>query len=474
MNPLNDSRIILGWSVATAAIVVWGGVSSHRSSAARFLESNSLGAVTIDHRAGRVMLSTRGPGAVHYTLDGSDPGPTSPIALDEIHLSAFDSDLDRSVRIPTSIQWRPPFPGLPRASVIKARACEGQRCGPLNIRTLPAESHALPVVSLHVNERDFFDADEGIYVPGNAIFQANAPEVTAFARDHRWWKYPGNYLFRGKAWERPAIMEWITTASDEVRSSEVRLRINGNNTRGFPQHALRVYLEEPLDRPLEGGTSGAGHKVLLLRSGGNDQDRTFFADAVQHRICSGLGFDVIPASPCVVYLNGAYWGLHMLRERIDRDELARRHGGRSKDYTILEDRLVIYKGDPADSLRFSRSLTKAENWPAAMLWYADSINTSIDLDGFLGYMAAQIVLANSDWPDQNLKYFRYAGRDRSPGARDGRWHFVMGDSDLGLGRNGGAGVDMFKHVYRHQGPVARLFKAVMRSDRVRERFRSLL
>ncbi|MCB0793133.1 MAG: CotH kinase family protein, partial [Flavobacteriales bacterium] len=42
------------------------------------------------------------------------------------------------------------------------------------------------------------------------------------------------------------------------------------------------------------------------------------------------------------------------------------------------------------------------------------------------------------------------------------------------GRNGGAGVDMFKHVYRHQGPVARLFKAVMRSDRVRERFRSLL
>jgi hypothetical protein len=213
----------------------------------------------------------------------------------------------------------------------------------------------------------------------------------------------------------------------------------------------------------------------VLRAGGNDQDHAFLRDALQHRLCSDLPFFTSAYRPCVLLLNGAYWGLHDLRERMDDREVARRIGVPRKAITILADRAILYDGDEREVARFTRLLGRAEKWDADAPGFTDSLQRYLDVEGFLQYMAAQLILGNADWPDQNVKYWRYTGApDTVAGPRDGRWRFMMGDSDQGFGDPVGAEYDHFERVLSKATPVPRLFKACLRSLQFRERFRAIV
>ena len=48
----------------------------------------------------------------------------------------------------------------------------------------------------------------------------------------------------------------------------------------------------------------------------------------------------------------------------------------------------------------------------------------------------------------------------------------MGDSDMGFGYASGADMDMFAHVLSRQGPVASLYRTLMRSKALQARMRS--
>lgn len=464
-------RTSLLWVALVAMALAWrvavpkAGPSRRTASVAR-----------VDVEVGPSDVRFRGPeGAViHVTTDGRTPTAIDRVVHGSLPVRADRRAVERLMRIPTSVQWRPPVPGLPAAFTVRATACVEGACGPVTGRTVLLREHVLPVLALTAEPGAFFDPDTGIYGLGHGIFRTDEEVVQRFPRDHRWWKYPGNFQFRGRAWERSAQAELFDGRGTPIWSGPVKLRINGNNTRGFPQHALRMRLPET-SVAWCGEARGIGHRVLVLRAGGNDQADSFLRDVVQHRLCSALPFHTSGARAVVVYLNGAYWGLHHLRERIDAQELARRHGGDADAYTVLEDRLLLYDGDQAEVKRFERMITMAERWDPNGRSYADSLERRMDVDGFLSYMAAQIILGNLDWPDQNVKYWRWTGPADTLGApRDGRWRFIMGDSDMGLGYAGPVTTDVFLHVERHQGPVAQLYKAILRSPAIRQRSRTIV
>lgn len=464
-------RSFLLWSALVALAIAWRGAVT---TGASLRATSSIGRVEVE--VGRSELRFSGPegATIHVTTDGRVPTGNDRVVEGGLPLRADRRAAEALLRIPTSVQWRPPVPGLPAALTVRAAASLDGAIGPVSTRTVLLHAHALQVLSLTADPGAFFDPDSGIYVPGHGIFRSAEVAVQRFPRDHRWWKYPGNFQFRGKAWERQAHAELIDGQGTLRWSGAVKLRINGNNTRGFPQHALRVKLPaSPV--PWCGRERGIGHRMLVLRAGGNDQADSFLRDVVQHGLCAGLPFQTSGSTAVVVYLNGAYWGLHHLRERIDAQELARRYGGKPQAYTILEDRLLLYEGDQAEVKRFERMITMAERWDPLGPHYVDSLERRMDVDGFLTYMAAQIILGNLDWPDQNVKYWRWTGTVDTLGApRDGRWRFIMGDSDMGLGYAGPVTADLFRHVEQHQGPMAQLHKAVLRSPVLRHRFRSIV
>ncbi|MBK6629017.1 MAG: CotH kinase family protein [Flavobacteriales bacterium] len=464
-------RSFLLWSALVAMAIAWRGAVT---TGAPLSATSSIGRAEVEVGPSGIRFRGAEGATIHVTTDGRVPTSNDRIVQGSIPLRADRRAVDASLRIPTSVQWRPPVPGLPAAITVRAAASMDGAIGPVTTRTVLLHAHALQVLSLTADPGTFFDPDSGIYVPGHGIFRTAEVAVQRFPRDHRWWKYPGNFQFRGKAWERQAHAELIDGRGAPRWSGAVKLRIHGNNTRGFPQHALRMKLPGS-SVAWCGEERGVGHRMLVLRAGGNDQADSFLRDVVQHRLCAGLPFETSGSTAVVVYLNGAYWGLHQLRERIDAQELARRHGGEPDEYTVLEDRLLLYDGDQAEVKRFERMITMAERWDPQGPHYVDSLERRMDMDGFLTYMAAQIILGNLDWPDQNVKYWRWTGSTDTLGApRDGRWRFIMGDSDMGLGYAGPVTADLFRHVEQHQGPVAQLHKAVLRSPVLRHRFRSIV
>lgn len=373
---------------------------------------------------------------------------------------------------PTGVQWRRPIGDFPQLPLVPDT---GQ--GSLHT-VVPSVHDGLPVVSLVLPYADLFDPERGIYTVGNAILHDQDQVALKYMREPRWWKYPGNYLFRGKEWEREAHIE-VLDSTGAVRCNErVGVRINGNSTRGFPQRALRITFKEKHAMRFFGDAPRT-YDELVLRASGNDQDRTMFRDALQHRLCEGLPFAVSRAEQSVVYINGAYWGIHNIRERVEDDELALRYGLKKKNIVILADRALLYRGeDSTEAQRFKVMLRRLERMDPTAQALVDSLEAHFDMEGFLTYMAAQIVFCNTDWPDQNVKYWRYTGAPDSTNARtDGRWRFIMGDSDLGFGYAElppARYPDMFVHLHGKLGPVARLFKLCMRSPTLEARFGTVL
>lgn len=376
----------------------------------------------------------------------------------------------RMLATPTAIQWRHPKPGLPEALVIRAAQGDGSRArGPYAMRTYLFERHALPVISISTETDGLLGADRGIAVPGNGMLRMPQAFSRSYAIDPKWWKYPGNYHGRGKAWERPARMQLIATDGEELLQADVNLRINGQMTRGFPQHSLRLVFDEPLAIAPFADGDGADSRALVLRAAGNDQVKAILRDAYQHRLCEGLSFGTSKALTCAAYINGAYQGVYHLRQRLDDQEMARRLGVSAKRITIIEDKNVLYRGDSADVDRFNRLMGATERWDARDPAWLDTLEARLDVDGLLSYMASQMILGNMDWPRQNVKYWRYTGEPQAA-PLDGRWRMLMGDSDLGFGANAPASSDLFVQVRSAHVPLSRLFLAMMRHDGLRARF----
>jgi hypothetical protein len=416
-----------------------------------------------------VTLKAEGGADIRYTLDGSAPNGRS-----ELYSGPFVPNTEvqtaRLIATPTSVQWRHPVGNFPSGIVVRARAFDDQgRPGPIAVRTMVPKNVELPVFSLTIPGGALFDPDTGIYVVGNAIFQTGEDFVKRYPRDQKWWKYPGNFHLRGRNAEREGHLEYFAPNQEPddmpMWACDVGLRINGNNTRGFPQHALRVILHRSDEDDLLPDR-------MILRTAGNDQDHAFFRDALQHRLCKGLPFATSGCVQSVLYVNGAYWGLHEMRSRIDEKAIARAYGVKPKDITIIEDRITLYEGKEEELKTFSRFLTMTEHWDASGRAFVDSLERRMDVDGFLTYMAAQIILSNTDWPEQNVRWWRFTGTpDTVPSPRDGRWRFIMGDSDMGMGLATGPDYDMFKHIDRHPtAPIARLFKSCLRSQELTARF----
>jgi hypothetical protein len=423
--------------------------------------SEQGGLVAVRSRSGApLLISTSGDGSNARMFSDK-----AQLVVVPDHRAAADR-----LMIPTSLQWRHPLDGLPAAGVVVAAE---EQNGPLRMHTvLEADHGALPVLSLVAPDGAFFDPDSGLLVVGNTMFHAPPELERSYARDPRFWKYPGNFHGRGKPWERKAVLQCLDPDGREWWQVQARVRINGQMTRGFPQHALRVLLDEPL-REAPWGEGTAGVTSFVIRAAGNDQVKAMLRDAYQHDLCSGLAFEVSKALTCVLYINGAYWGVHHLRQRMDDDELARRYAVKPKKITIVEDLGVLYKGDPLAPDQLKHLVTTVEEWNGSDPEVAALLDALLDVPEFLQYMAAQMILGNMDWPRQNVKYWRYEGTPRPGTKLDGRWHMVMGDSDLGFGANAAPEEDMFRKVRPKDSPTARLFLGMMRSPSLLEQFRTI-
>lgn len=223
----------------------------------------------------------------------------------------------------------------------------------------------------------------------------------------------------------------IVSPTDSVLINQgTGVKLHGKaGSRVLPQKSLRLYGRQKFgnDRfayPFFGDNGLQDYKRLIIRNGGQDWDKAFIRDIVPASLLKDVGLDVRAWRPCVMLVNGEFWGFYNIRERIDRFYIADNNEGvNDKNVSLLEYADVVIDGTNKplrlvlDSLREMQSSSQ----------FKDIVERNFDVDNLCTYVAAQLLLDNRDWPINNREMWR---------ATDvGRWRWVLFDTDISQGFN---------------------------------------
>ena len=353
--------------------------------------------------------------------------------------------------------------------VLRARAiAPGKLPGKVMTRTFfIAEYFRLPVLSLSLAPADLWDEQTGIYAEGpNA-----SPEYPFFGANY--WQ----------DWEKTAHLEFFELDNqhgDRAIDQDIGLKIFAGYSRAWPQkafslHARRKYGKSTIEHRIFPAREIDSFKSFVLRNSGSDWAMTMLRDAMmQQLIADYTDLDYQEVRPAIVFLNGEYWGIYNLREKLNEDYLAAHHGVDPQNVDILEGPGAwVVEGDDR---HYRDLLTLLENNDLTDPGVYQRVGELMDIKNYIDYQAAEIYYANTDWPGNNIKFWR-------PKTSDGRWRWLLFDTDFGFGlfHNSQADANMLEFVTATDGPIwpnpprsTWLFRRLLESERFRNRFISRL
>ena len=232
--------------------------------------------------------------------------------------------------------------------------------------------------------------------------------------------------------EQPFHVELFESDGTKLFGSDVGAKIHGGATRSQAQKTLAIVLrgdygESEIPIPFFGNDKPRTYKRLLLRNSGQDWKHSFLRDGLAHTILRHADLDVQGYQPSVVYINGEYYGLHNIRERMDKFYMRDNHLADPNNIDLLE--LAGWGVHEGDNRTWFELLDFIAANPLSDTVAYQSVASRIDVESFADYIIAEVFMNNQDWPHNNVKYWR-------PRDLDGKWRFLFYDCDGGVGNWG--------------------------------------
>ena len=259
---------------------------------------------------------------------------------------------------------------------------------------------SLPTVCLSTDVDDLFDGDTGIYI---------------------------NARQRGDAWEREVSMEFFDFPHGKDLQVDTGLRMNGNFSRSKiqPKHNMRVVFREEygparLEFELFEDGEVTRFNSLILRGLSGDSwaharypHAQYIRDQWFREAHESMGYESIHQREIQLYINGLYWGMYHIFERVEDDAMAERFGGTEEDWEVIKD------GSNNSVVSIDNGTAR---WDALMdVIQAGGLSGSapyaavqeyLDIDGLIDYMLLNFYGGNDDWCNKN---YRAAVRLNPPG-----------------------------------------------------------
>ena len=374
------------------------------------------------------------------------------------------------------------------------------------------------IVNIQMDADDLFDHHTGIYVKGiqydtvvKGLEDNGLSREEVLAQVDPW--TPANYNMRGIEWEKRAALNILSCSADgtvtEVTNQNCGLRIQGHASRSLLQKSFRLYARTDYGAPDfsfpywgdelkdDEGKSVDCFDTMILRSCFNGP--AYMAkceDAMLQEMLSDSGkidTDFQKACPCVIYLNGEYWGVYMLTADYNTQYFEELHG-------LKKDNVVVYKmidgDDPTlDSGRLPENVTDQMYYYRDLLHFFETVDgleddadyeefcKLVDPDSFLDYFAAEVWLNNIDWPDGNWIMWRTIEKENDSYG-DTRWRMALNDLDQCGSFDGEAGRNTIKDSFtqREEGLLAkdtpyiavRVFAYLMTNEGFKQRYKEKL
>src|SRR5690554_2772547 len=328
---------------------------------------------------------------IYYTLNGDIPTEQSNVLTDALLIEDRSSTPNIFSEIPTTPEqqlidykaWEPPSGLIDKATVLRCASYNnGVKTSKVYTKTFFVgedilDRYTMPIISLTTEGNNLFSADSGIYVPG-VNYKSNDPQ------------WSGNYTKRGKDWERDIHIEYFENDGNLGFSQDAGIRIHGGKTRQAAQKSLRLYARKKYGKQYFNYQLLPNRKVnqykrfMLRTTMGSWYERTIIKDVVSHQIASDLNIDYQEFQPVIVYINGEYWGIHTIRDRIDERYLGYTHN-------IDHDSVELKQWNNAD---YNQLMKFIENNDISLNNNYEYVKTKIDIDNYIDYTIAEFFFAN--------------------------------------------------------------------------------
>ena len=403
---------------------------------------------------------------LRYTLDGKEPSLDSPILSGELEIDFDDSRAQGLSQIPSNpsqhrdelgfwtmpefqrqaFGWLPPVGNLPIGRVLRVRAfSDGQLPSDVVTRTfLDATAierpGSLPILSLTLDPREWFDPFRGLSVGGDRY----DPDSWS----NRFWG-TGNYFLKGRYAERPAVLEGFSKFGVKLLSQRLGARLHGGGSRAQPQKAFRLVARNALGAssfPRVDGFPGQteGARQLVLRNAGQDSawQPTLIRDSVIQACAPARAF-ALDIQPAQVFINGEFWGIYQWQQHYNEEDLRRRFDLGETRLDLIE---VNAKPRAGDAEAFYDLLELASSPDASAV---EMILERIDVENFVEHYITQLFFGNTDWPHNNIGVWRTKVASDSggnPRFKDGRWRWLLFGTEAGFGLGSDVTHNSIAHV----------------------------
>lgn len=240
--------------------------------------------------------------------------------------------------------------------------------------------------------------------------------------------YTGTSDSNGRGWERPASVELFGGPQEHDLSVNCALKLHGGQGRvpeKNPKHSFRLtfkseYGPSKLEYPIYGEDRVSEFNSLIVRTfynfswihtDGTQRSRAQYTrDLWARRMQVRMGWPTSDGLYVHLFLNGMYWGLYNLSERIEDNYCKYHFGGKKADYDVIkrEDYLEAAEGTLDrwnEMMRLSEHASDQKYY--RMLIGEQPVSDGrepevfVDVDNLIDYMLINQYIGNGDWDHHN-------------------------------------------------------------------------
>ncbi|WP_066716516.1 CotH kinase family protein [Clostridium sp. Marseille-P299] len=382
---------------------------------------------------------------IYYTLDGSEPTANSTLYTDPISITDVSLNANQYSSITATSNSGTNTPGflVDKATIVRAVAIDqNAKRSKETIATYfigfdkKTGYKNLPIISLVTDPKNLFDYWTGIYVLGNqfdtaliknedAYHKANFLEDWSKKVNIEFFEVDGTLSYMGSG-------EIQTYKDNMIQNAQKSLEISKIDRAGLGESSLFSYIASKKE----------GSFVL---SNGTFDYNTKIRSNLVHELMKDRSVSTQEIDPCIVFLDGEYWGIYNITESYKTGYIEKTYGVAQDNVILIRKGKAISKG-VNDQKEYFDLVNYIQSIDMSLPDSLSKVEEVLDIQSLLDCYSCEIFVANNDW----LTGDKYLWKSRnnlnnstnnsinstnnsSNSYEDGKWRYMLSQMDNSSG-----------------------------------------